>query len=326
MNSLKSNSLQRLQSYFDKEKWLKQLYSAYNGCMMSLLSRHPIGTNVYERDWDVLVILDTCRVDALREVAPEYDFIDTVDSILSVGSASSEWMAQTFHQKYLQEVRQTAYVSGNAWSEWVIEDRQMPEEHFNSILSWTKWDVAGADDFLILDQAWKYKEEDPSNPEPGHLHPRYVTDRAIEIARSHNPGRLVIHYSQPHAPYTAIALEEQRDLLRHEERPFDHLKDGGSPVRVWNSYLDHLRLGLDHVDTLINNIDADTVVLSADHGEAFGEWFIYGHPPSVLHPKIRHVPWAVTSAEDSGEYEPEIDPTQREGQTATEQLEALGYL
>jgi len=41
----------------------------------------PVGTNIYERDWDALVVLDACRVDILREVADEYEFIDEVDSV-----------------------------------------------------------------------------------------------------------------------------------------------------------------------------------------------------------------------------------------------------
>jgi len=44
-----------------------------------------IGTNVFDREWDVLIVLDTARVDALRVVADEYDFIGQVDSIWSVG-------------------------------------------------------------------------------------------------------------------------------------------------------------------------------------------------------------------------------------------------
>jgi hypothetical protein len=31
---------------------------------------------VYDLEWDTLIILDTCRVDALRTVADEYDFLE----------------------------------------------------------------------------------------------------------------------------------------------------------------------------------------------------------------------------------------------------------
>lgn len=44
-----------------------------------------IGTNVFDREWDALIVLDTARVDALRIVADEYNFIKNVESIWSVG-------------------------------------------------------------------------------------------------------------------------------------------------------------------------------------------------------------------------------------------------
>lgn len=44
-----------------------------------------IGTNIFSKDWDLLIILDCCRVDALIELAPEYDFIGEVNPIRTVG-------------------------------------------------------------------------------------------------------------------------------------------------------------------------------------------------------------------------------------------------
>jgi hypothetical protein len=32
------------------------------------------GINIYEKDWDLLVVLDTCQVDAMKEVIGEYYF------------------------------------------------------------------------------------------------------------------------------------------------------------------------------------------------------------------------------------------------------------
>jgi hypothetical protein len=49
-----------------------------------------IGTNVYEKDWDVLIVLDTAHVDALQIVMDEYDFIEDVNSIWSVGGGRQQ--------------------------------------------------------------------------------------------------------------------------------------------------------------------------------------------------------------------------------------------
>jgi len=40
----------------------------------------PDGTPIYEREWDVLVVLDACRLDLMEGVADEYEFIERVDS------------------------------------------------------------------------------------------------------------------------------------------------------------------------------------------------------------------------------------------------------
>lgn len=302
-------------------------YRCYFGGAMSFLSRYPIGTNVFDREWDALILLDTCRVDALRQVARSHPFIGNVDRLVSLGSTSSEWMAQTFNRDYLDDIRQTVYVSGNAWAEYVFKDRQMPEEHGNAPFSFADWNVVNASDFLGLEQAWKYESDDDSL---GHVAPRFITDRAIQMAREDDPERLVVHYSQPHAPYTAEAITEGRDELKpHEEGP-KAIRRGVPRSDVWQSYIAHLQYVLKDVELLLNNLDAETVVISADHGEGFGtqlnEKFVYGHGPGIPHPVVKVVPWATTTAEDTGEYEPELEPTATATRTAEGQLQALGYL
>lgn len=304
---------------------LKPLYKIYAGLALSLTSRFPIGTNVFERDWDALILLDTCRVDALREVAHEYDFLENIGSIISVGSTSSEWIAQTFTKKFETEIHQTAYVSGNGWAEKVIEERVMPEEHIGSKYAYTSWDTVWEEDFLVLDQAWRYEPEPRFDHGLGHPHPRFVTDRAISITREYKPKRLIVHYSQPHSPYTSAAIDEGRELRPSEKRPLIWLRKGGDQEIVWEAYLDHLRFVLDDLELLLENIDMEKVVISADHGEAFGKWLVYGHGPVLPHPHVKIVPWAVTSGRDEGEYDPDIDSSEPHQRNVDEQLNALGY-
>ncbi len=280
-------------------------------------ARYPVGTNVFDRDWDVLVLLDTCRVDALRDVAPEYAFLGEVRSIRSVGSTSAEWLANTFRRSYADEIADTALVSSNAYTQAVVEDRTYRggTDH-----------VVEADAFALLDQPWRYAPDDAAAP--FHTPPRYVTDRAIEVARSVEPDRLVVHYRPPHAPYTANAVAEGRDLRKHEKQPFEALQDGVAFEAVWSAYLDELRCGLDEVEILLRSIDADRVVVSADHGEAFGEWGVYRHPMGWLHPVVRRVPWAITSASDTGSYDPQLTRSLDEIDAPTDvadRLDALGY-
>lgn len=304
-----------------KNKIIKKLYYQYVATTMSVFSRWPIGTNVFELDWDVLLILDTCRIDALQELSDEYGFLNSVGSITSVGSSSSEWISCTFTDEYEDLINKTVYVSANAYAERVLVEREFPDS--NRGLSWSNWNTIRADELLELDQPWKYAP----NPHHGHIRPNHITDRAIANHRKHKPERMIVHYSQPHPPYTANADNEDRELYEYEKDPWSYLKSGGDEENVWNAYLDNLRMVLDQVEIIIDNIDAEKVAISADHGEAFGEWGIYWHPMGVLHPKLRKVPWVETTAHDSGEYEPKLDPDEmKDHKRVNEHLEDLGYI
>lgn len=302
-----------------RNRILTKLYYQYVGATMSIFSRRPLGTNVFERDWDVLLILDTCRVDALKEVASEYDFIEEVNSITSVGSCSPEWIAGTFTESYREMIENTVYVSANAFAERVLKNRQFPETGRG--ISWTNWDTVQDTDLLELDQPWQYAPDPPH----GHIRPEHLTDRAIANHREHEPERLIVHYSQPHPPYTANADQEGRSLRDYEDDPRTYLKNGGDLERVWEAYLDNLRFVLDEVEVVLQNVEADTVAISADHGEAFGEWGVYWHLAGLPHPKLKKVPWVITTAENSGQFEPSLNPRKREKEVH-EHLRDLGYI
>jgi hypothetical protein len=288
------------------------------------LSYYPTGTNVYDKEWDLLVVLDTCRVDALRAVAPEYEFLDEIASIWSVGSATRTWVANTFTPEYVDEVNETVWVSANGTEQHVFE-WESPELYgelpFQGLYG---WDVVDESDFKHLDQPWKHVHDNPLS----HLTlPGTITDRAVRVGRRMDAERMIVMYKQPHAPYCANALAEDRDLEPHEADPWQALRDGVPRSTVWEAYLDELRYGLDHVETLLRNVDAETVAITADHGECFGEYGIYSHPAGVPVPPLRRVPWATTTATDSGEYEPEIELPDDDGvsRSVEDQLESLGY-
>ena len=261
----------------------------------------PRGTNVYEREWDLLILLDACRVDLLRSVADEYAFLDGVERVESVGSMSKEWMAKTFTDEYESEMARTAYVTGNVFSERLLD----------------------ADRFDTLEEVWRDGWDEAADT----VRPRAVTDRAIRAAREGDPDRLVVHYVQPHHPFL--------DLEAFDAEPFgpalsdtavDALRKGKLERETFmNAYRDNLRRALDDVEVLLSNVDADRVAITADHGDALGEWGIYDHPVGCLHPAVRTVPWATTTATDRGTRDPDVE-RDAGGSDVEERLQALGYV
>jgi hypothetical protein len=162
-----------------------------------------------------------------------------------------------------------------------------------------------------------------------------VTDRAIDAARRHDPDRTIVHYMQPHHPFVG-----ESDLGgQYTPDPFGRDNDGEGAARtVWDAlrrgeveraaveraYRENLRYVLDEVAVLVENVDAERAVLTADHGNAIGEWGIYGHPIGFPHPSVRRVPWAETTATDERTRIPEVERGGEVGDVE-ERLAALGY-
>lgn len=284
----------------------KSLYELYGGMWRYIGWHIPRGSNIYEWEWDTLVILDACRVDLLRAVADEYEFIGDVAAAESVGSMSGEWMRKTFTDTYADQTAATAYVTANVFSA----------------------DLLDAGQFHTLDEVWRYGWDEAQ----GTIPPRPVTDRAIDVARRSDPDRLLVHYMQPHHPF----IGEDRLEGDFDADPFG--RGGGTTVvdalrrgqvshdAFWRAYRANLQLVLGEVAILLENHDADRVIITADHGDALGEWGIYDHPAGCLHPVVTNVPLVETTATDTGAYEPSIEPpADGDGADLSARLRALGY-
>jgi hypothetical protein len=292
-------------------------------------SFYPIGTNVFDKEWDMLIILDTCRVDALKEIKDEYSFIQDIGRIRSVGGSSPEWIARTFDKNHVRQVENTTYISANGFAERVLKDRYQsrsltPLHRSLSLVSTVTQEAVGDVEYVFDHEP--VGENGPRGHKQGATPPEYVTDKAIEYNRKDGSNRLILHYHQPHSPWTANALADDRRLRQYENDWWTYLTKTEDVETVWESYLSDLRYVLDDVETLLENVDADKVIISADHGEAFGEYGILGHKIGSLHPKIRMVPWMVTTAEDTHSYTPTIEESSTMSDKEIDtQLEALGY-
>jgi hypothetical protein len=287
-------------------------YDAHAELVRLLFERFEgeVGVPVYERDWEVLVILDACRADLMDEVAREhsgeYPFLEPYSRHTSAGSNSGEWMARNFTDEYAEEMAETAVVSGNP--------------HTSTYLD--------GDEFLLLDEVWRYAWEG----EEELFRPTYITDRAISVKRDLDPDRLIVHYMQPHRPFLPSFDGFETDLHRTWLNQWRDIRVGkASKAEEWRRYRENLLYVLDYVDRLLSSIDADPVAISSDHGEAIGEWGIYGHYGIPLR-VLREVPWIETAATDTGEYDPEFVPEtapERERgarRDVEDQLEKLGYV
>lgn len=280
------------------------IYHLYLGMWRNTGNWIRYGDPIWNDPWDVLIVLDACRYDLMLGVADECEFVQDIGSRYSEGSESGEWMDANFDsQLYSHELSNTAYVTGNGKTE-----TQITASHFE-----------------YLDEVWRYAFDS----EWGTIRPESVTDRAIDVHRSRDPERMIVHYLQPHLPIVP-PVAETRDV------PECLLDPGWEDIRkspdvtsslLWELSLENLRFVLDSVERVLRNIDAETVVITADHANLFGELRgagLWGHPPNVPVPLLKKVPWVVTEAKNTAEEEPSLKP-QTETGDIEEKLAALGY-
>lgn len=260
------------------------------------------GTNVYDLDWDLLVVLDACRADLLAECA-DHPAVTQVERYRSVGSMTRDWMARTFTPDRRETTAETAYVCANPFSAEMLD----------------------AADFAHLFEVWRESWIDP-----GTVPPRGVTDRVVEVMRRGRADRTIAHYLQPHCPFI-----DRPELSRGKERDrfgASHWPDVWERHRMgllefeelWAGYRSNLERALDELELLFANVDADTVLVTSDHGNGIGEAGVYGHPPGQWIDAVRDVPLVRTTATDTGEYTPTVDREGSEDRIA-DRLASLGY-
>lgn len=270
---------------------------------LSVINRLPIrqGTNIYTRDWDILVILDGCRFDMYQET------VGVSDYLISVGSTSTEWMHKTFNNANSSVIADTAYISANPYSHRLSSTR-----------------------FGLLDHVWKNHWSETL----GTIPPQPVTDHAIAVARNNDYSRIICHYMQPHFPFIASGEPAFGQL---GQGGFG--LDGEASCNVWHmlangevaeedvveAFHRNLELVSKSVETLLQNVNA-TVAITADHGNAIDEWGMCGHRAYVPSMALKKVPWDVRESEDSGEYTPSVPvEDQSVDKAVLDQLTSLGY-
>ncbi|MFD1685775.1 hypothetical protein [Halobellus litoreus] len=261
--------------------------------------------SIWDDKWDLLIILDACRPDVLTECASDFDFLPSDIPIRRSNAAQSlEFMNTNFVDKYSDQMSQTVYVTGNVY---------------------TSYDEVNTEAFAQLHEVWQTGWSD----ELGTIPPEPLTDRAITVGRRDAPKKLIVHYMQPHYPSIPVDLNTGIDIDQFGEGGstdvFKRLKNGElTHEEAWYAYRENCRVVLDSVRTLISNYDADKAVITADHGNGFGESGVYRHPAGCQTAAVRMVPWVEITGVDHRNYYP-AETVNHTNRNVEDRLESLGY-
>lgn len=274
----KFTSLLKLMRDNKKYKFRRFLEKSYITTLQFLFSLLPKnGVKIIEEEWDYLILLDACRYDTFKK----YNKIDgKLNKKISLGSGTREWLKSNF-KKYNEDI---VYVSANPFA--------------------SNYDVAGfkaSDYFYHVEDVWKYGWDKKTGTVPAEN----VTRAAIKIRGKYPQKKMVIHYMQPHGPWlgkTRLTAEDiNEDLGGGRTDNFlpvtayfwDEAKYGDLNIEtIKKAYEDNLVYVLSEVKKLIKHLNGK-IVITADHGTAFGKWGIYFHPRFIRMKDLNEIPWFV---------------------------------
>lgn len=268
---------------------------------------NPRGIDVFEEDWDNLLILDACRYDMFEE---QHSLPGTLESRISKSSHTSEFLKSNFADR---DLRDTVYVTASPMY-YRNKDRLNAQLH----------DVIN----VWQDLGW--------HDEYRTVLPETVGKFALDAAEEHSDKRLVVHFLQPHYPFIGPTGRHHFDLdqLNFE---WDSALTGDMGISdevLWTAFHENLDVVLPHVETLMTKLQGKTVV-TADHGQMIGERSAplpvtdYGHPPGLYTEQLVKVPWLIyengprrdITAESAAREDADVSD-----ETVQDRLADLGYL
>lgn len=262
------------------------------------------GTDIFDADWDNLIILDACRYDVFRERADDL-LPGQLERRTSRAATTSEFVRAHFANRKLHDV---VYVTGNSWILKIGDD-----------IGADVFSVVNAKNDRDFDQHW-------------------ITEEAVQAAEDHPDKRILVHFIPPHHPFVGPTAEEH--LPSFEEQASDffervrrrELDVPDDLLRI--VYAENLDRVLPRVEELLDEFRGKTVV-TADHGEHLGDRSSpipvkeYGHHGGLYSEPLVAVPWHVHvngDRKDIVEDEPlEDDIDRRSPEEIDHQLRALGY-
>lgn len=279
-----------------------------------------------EDDWDYLIVLDACRYDFFERVYEDY-LKGNLEKRRSAASSTPEWASKTFTGEHdLTYFSSNPFINNLGlplneidWGsscgyEWNAQ------EHITDIID--VWHEAWDDDLgtvlpedmnqVVLD----YLEEDRGTERTiihyMQPHAPYITrgrGRKVEVIRksfeeakeegtqkSDEEGGLISKIGDSARRKFESVVEDSSLAMKLgmlvELNPSSLLTLGrhGTRETLEEYYEENLQLAMEQVRELVQDLDGKVVVTS-DHGEAFGEQGVWEHHIETHIPALIEVPW-----------------------------------
>jgi len=264
------------------------------------------GTNVFEDEWDCLIVLDACRYDVFERIYRDYIEFGELEKRISLGTETTSFLLRNFGDEYHDIV----YVTANPFVDELLSKN-----------------------FYKIIPVWKFGWSESINT----VHPKTLYEYAIRAMAKYSDKRLIVHFIQPHFPFIPIKLEDEtfkelrNAVIEGREPRIKNRKRSLVRISSLDMYIEfdeatlrkayeaNLKLALPYVSRLMRFVDG-RVIVTADHGEAFGEklhkWIpikVYGHPKDVPMRELYEVPWLVFENDNPSDPKKEIARMKKNG-------------
>lgn len=268
-------SLSRAQEAITSPKLLLHELNRLYHTRLRTHSYNNTGIEIFEEDWDNLVVLDVCRQDMYKQIMCS-DFDGSLKSVESRGSSTPEWLYGNFHQTNLTD---TVYVTSNPN---LYRNHEQYETSIHKVIN------------IWSDEDWDDRYET--------VLPETTTEYGIEASEHYPNKRLVVHFMQPHYPFISEKndfYDEHQSLVDGTPGLWQELNSGTlnySTEKIWEAYCDNLRRAIPAVSELVRHLTGKTVI-TFDHGNMIGESSApipvkrWGHPPGIYTEQLVTVPW-----------------------------------
>lgn len=266
------------------------------------------GVDIFDEDWDNLLLLDACRYDIFEEM---HSFQGRLECRTSQASETVGFLKSNFDGR---DLRDTVYVTANPQ---LYRHRDSIESNLHKVIH--VWGKDGWDGEL------------------GTVRPETTTKYAIQAAQHYDDKRIIVHYIQPHYPFLTTDVTFDKGHLESDEdepnlwyrKMYGELDIGAD--ELWNLYANTLERTLPHVERLLKSLHGKSIV-TADHGNMFGERSFpipireWGHPHTTFTEELVEVPWLVVEDNERREIVAEKTIVSSDvSSDVSDRLQQLGY-
>ncbi|OKY77391.1 MAG: Arylsulfatase A family enzyme [Candidatus Methanohalarchaeum thermophilum] len=268
---------------------------------------------VHEVDWDYLIILDACRYDVFEEVYDDY-LDGELKKVKSRGSATPAWLSKTFQEEY-----DYTYISANPFiNDMGVEIGDIHHtnynwkatDHFEKIIDvwYTGWDeeISTVHPKEVNINLFRYK-----NSGKNILH--YIQPHVPYIGFDKVKGSSIGEMKNKIVEGSGNKSQEDRLMYSFRDKIGPLLEKHFGRQNIWKIrkllslelcseyeyvfrtsdlswYKKNAEIALESISNLIKELSGK-IIITADHGEAFGEKGRWGHPADSGLDVLREVPW-----------------------------------